>query len=311
MKNGFTFQECLELLENEFNKVAFQTIGEELKNGLDISQILPKYSPTIYKHYLQAFLKYTSFLNAMSLSHEIVSYEKKIKKDLYSKLSYPIVLLVGSVLGILIFSIFCFPPIIGLMESFNVNLTSFYHLRRFSFVISLIICSSLLSIAIGILYFFKENNKVKGYTLIYKLNKHSIIIQYQSILFTQFYISCYQSNISTKECLHVLSNLPYHPIISFISTNINESLQVGNTFNNAIKASYIDNRFERFIKIAMYGSNFESMLNGYLDYAFDRFNQKIKLITKIFQITSYTLIGFIIVMMYQILLLPMSMISNI
>ncbi|MBR2829471.1 MAG: hypothetical protein IKE68_02875, partial [Solobacterium sp.] len=58
------------------------------------------------------------------------------------------------------------------------------------------------------------------------------------------------------------------------------------------------------------GAGMEAMLSGYLETAGDRLNRRCRRLTRAMQLVAYVLIGLIVIMMYQILLLPLSIMTN-
>ena len=84
----------------------------------------------------------------------------------------------------------------------------------------------------------------------------------------------------------------------------------GKNMIEAMKNKYIDDRLSRFIKIAINTSELNMMLDGYIMQFEKRFKKYMNKLSLGIQLTSYILVGIVIIFVYQILFIPMSMIGG-
>ena len=110
--------------------------------------------------------------------------------------------------------------------------------------------------------------------------------------------------------MEILKGMTYKPLVAFIASEIDRSLMDGDRIESAMDSIYIDPSLKRFFKIALYSSDMENMLQGYLEMCSYRLLKQSRIFTKAVQAVSYCSIGLILIVVYQALMLPMTMLSQ-
>ncbi len=110
--------------------------------------------------------------------------------------------------------------------------------------------------------------------------------------------------------MQILMNTTEKPVISDIALKIDQSLKSGKSFENALDTPFLDTALCRLLKIAVYSSDMENMLDGYLEIAQQQAERKCRRITYAVQLLSYASISLILILVYQILMLPLQIISS-
>ena len=125
LQTGFSFKETLDLLNNNSNNDIFFRIDERLKKGELIEDFFVEYLDARYIDYFSTFIKFESFAVSLGLSIEIVQDDLKQKKLYLKNLTYPLLILIVTVLGIYLFtkqslgnSIILFLPFIFMYKMF-------------------------------------------------------------------------------------------------------------------------------------------------------------------------------------------------
>jgi len=95
----------------------------------------------------------------------------------------------------------------------------------------------------------------------------------------------------------------------YIRADIYDKLLEGDNLKVASEQIYYDSALTRTLKIAMYTNNFTGLLSEYVNVSQNKIKIAMKRLTLIIQLSSYVVIGLIIVFIYQILFLPMQAIS--
>ena len=96
---------CLELLKTKRNEKLVDKIRNELHSGQLAEEIFKSYLPKGIKSYLLPLLRRMSFKDSLALG---LMFEKRylaLKKSFVSKVSYPCLLLVFAIVGLLAFGI--------------------------------------------------------------------------------------------------------------------------------------------------------------------------------------------------------------
>ena len=95
-----------------------------------------------------------------------------------------------------------------------------------------------------------------------------------------------------------------------LSCEIEQALLEGTTFINAIKDTHLDQDLMRFMQIAIYSKEKENILEKYLSYSDIYIEKRISKITTVLQSCAYVTIGFFMIVVYQILMVPLSLFTT-
>ncbi len=310
MHNGFSFQETLLLLESKSNQKAFQSIREHLESGDDVSGFFNTYLPKSYRLYFSGFIHYLNFSDAINLTMNIVKQTRVQKREYVTSLFYPSLLFLVTVAGLILFNEFCFPALITMMHSFHVEFYEYIIIQRLIRYISFTVLLVIAVFTVIVMIFASKKYRLRGYSLAAKYFPHNIFVQYTSQQFIVFFQQCVRQHISTKETLEILETLPNNDILVYLASTVKKSLLSGESFVSAICMPLIDTTLYRFIKISVYASNIEEMLSGYLEMSKERIRRQAKKITKILQLISYATIGFILILVYQVLMMPLQILQK-
>lgn len=310
MANGFTLQDSLHLLESPANQMVFREIEARLQNGEELTAFFPDYCPRVYRIYLDGFLKCLSFSEALSLCLEVVSGEEQQKQEYRKGLFYPCMMFLCTLAGVILFNEFCFPPLLGMMKGFHVESTNYDALRTGFRLLSALVILVLLLAASVVLFFHQKRHRIQGYLLCARYAPGSMYVQYESTDFIRFFLQCIRMHVPTRESLRILSSLEQKPVIRFLAKTIETALVNGDSFEQALDVPWLDPSLLRFLKIALYSSEMESILERYLEMAKERSVRQCKRITRTVQILSYACIGVILILVYEVLMLPLQILTQ-
>ena len=129
--------------------------------------------------------------------------------------------------------------------------------------------------------------------------------------FTRFFLECVRQKLSTIQCMDILMHLPGRPVVSYIARMLDQEMRKGSSLEDAVHTDLLESSLSRFMKTAIYSSDCEKMLEGYLEMVEERKKRQIRRLTTAVQLVSYTLIGIVIVTIYRVLMIPMTMIQQI
>lgn len=308
--NGFTLQEAMTLLETPANAEAFAAVRDALNEGLELSSFFPDLCVKQYRTYLSGFLRCLSFGESLALCMEVVNAEEAQRREYVRGLFYPCMMFLCTLLGVILFNEFCFPPLLSLMEGFHVSAGD-YTLVRIGFrILTVSVISILLGILLVVGYFARESKRVKGYILLSKHHPSSLFVQYESADFIRFFLQCIRMKVPTSESIRILKEIEHKPVIRFLAETLEESLLKGEKFETAVEMPWLDPALTRFLRIAFYSSEMETMLEGYLTMASERSRRQCRRITRIVQCASYACIGVVLILVYEILMLPMKLLTE-
>lgn len=310
LKSGFTFQNAILLIKNSRNQYCVDYIIEHLQKGKSIEEFFLTICPKRYSRTLGSFLAFLPFADSLQLAVSLEKSQAKFKKDTIKELIYPLALFIGTWCGVVVFTFFCFPVLLSLMRGFSMTSMSLMIveiiMKIICILIFVIICITMCLICL----FVYKKTMIKAYLILNKCLKKNLLKQYQSNLFAIFYVQCSHCGCKTKETLALLSKIKDYPILQFISESIQKGLNSGDAFDDALTQITIDETLTRFMRLAMLSSSMEELLVGYIETNQEQMKKRIKRITKVFQVMSYCSIGIIIIVVYQVLILPLTLMSK-
>ena len=308
--NDINIINALDIITNKYNINIINNIKNKLNNGYLIEDIISNYTNTKFKLYFNSFSNILSFINSFNLATSLSIKDKLIKDNIINNIKYPLFLLFTTIISIILFYLFAFNNLISFSKSFNQDILLIYNIRFISLLMVYIILFIIIIIFIIYLYIKYNNKQVLLYVLLCNYLPISIFKEYISYQFILFYKQCLLVNLKPYETLNILRNIKNKPIISYLAYIIYENLNNGNDLNESINNKYIDYKLYRFINLSIYTNNILELLNIYLNNTEQRINKFYHNITKYIQIFSYIMIGLLIILVYQIILMPLEIIGG-
>ena len=311
MENGFSFTDTLQILKTKRNAHRITHVLEKLEQGQTFKDAFSMLLPHCYRRYFNNFIRYLPVLESMRISVELASHEEKMKQKMMRDMVYPVVMLFVMFIGMYLFNGFVFPQMMTLMTSFEINVTSYYFLRSFIQLLSWLV-TILLVVGIFLWVVFQEpNRKCWLYRVLVKYVPDSLMVQKASAEFARYFLECVRVRISTKQTMKILLDIKEKPLVRLIAQELNDALSKGESFEETLHTPYVEHSLQQFFQIALHGSNCEKMLEGYLVMNQQRHTKQVRIFTRSVQLSCYGTIGLILLVIYQILMLPMQMLQNI
>ena len=311
MDNGFSLQQTFSILEDESLRDVFETIRSRLENGEAISDFLCEYTPSVYSRYLSGFLMYMPFHQALTLSIQIADDDDRNQNELLKGLLYPVLLMAGMLAAASAFSLTILPAMISLLEGFHLHDQSYAFLKTAVPAASLTVLGLLAAGIIAAFIMTRPKHIVSSYCFCLRFFRDSLPVQITSRNFTRFFLECLRRRVSTIQCMSILQNIPGRPVVSYIASCLDADMKQGSSLEKAADSRLLESSLSRFIRTAVYASDTEKMLEGYLEMTRLRTETQIRRFSRTVQFISYVLIGILIVLMYRLLLMPMNMMQQI
>ena len=311
MENGFSFTDTLQILKTKRNEHRIKYVLEKLEQGQTFKEVFSMLLPQGYRRYFNNFIRYLPVLESMRISVELATHEEKMKQKMMKDMVYPVVMLFVIFIGMYLFNGFVFPQMMTLMTSFEINVTSYYFLRSFIQLLSWLV-TILLVVGLLLWVVFQEpNRKCWLYRVLVKYVPDSLMVQKASAEFARYFLECVRVRISTIQTMKILLDIKEKPLVRLIAKELNDSLSKGESFEETLHTPFVEHALQQFFQIALHGSNCEKMLEGYLVMNQQRHIKQVRIFTRSVQLSCYGTIGLILLVIYQILMLPMQMLQNI
>lgn len=309
LDTNLSISQCFQLIENKKNKAILETINSKLNKGELIENIIINHLPKEIESYVQGLLLSLSLSKALSLALKFQSDNTNDKNELLVSLAYPCILLFITISALYLFDLYGIDAIFSLIVSFDSDISIYKDLRILFRIIINIIYFSILIGTLLIILFMQPKRIILLYIFVSKYLPNSLFNVYYSQEFMALLKICVDSGFKTRQSLELLKSMKSKPIISFLAFHLDESLMEGETMKEATSKNYYDQALKRFIKIANYTSDFSNVIASYVDFAKQRVKTKLKRYALTVQIATYSMIGLIVVFIYQILFMPMQAIS--
>lgn len=311
MENGFSFTDTLQILKTKRNERRITQVLEKLEQGQTFKEAFSLLLPHCYRRYFNNFIRYLSVLESMRISVELATHEEKMKQKMMKDMVYPVVMLFVMFIGMYLFNGFVFPQMMTLMTSFEINVSSYYFLRSLIQLLSWLVT---ILFVVGMLFwvvFLEPNRKCWLYRVLVKYVPDSLMVQKASAEFARYFLECVRVRISTKQTMKILLDMKEKPLVRLIAQELNDALSKGESFEVTLHTPFVEHALQQFFQIALHGSNCEKMLEGYLVMNQQRHIKQVRIFTRSVQLSCYGVIGLILLVVYQILMLPMLMLQNI
>lgn len=311
MENGFSFTDTLQILKTKRNERRITHVLEKLEQGQTFKEAFSLLLPHCYRRYFNNFIRYLPVLESMRISVELATYEEKMKQKMMKDMVYPVVMLFVMFIGMYLFNGFVFPQMMTLMTSFEINVSSYYFLRSLIQLLSWLVT---ILFVVGMLLwvvFQEPNRKCWLYRVLVKYVPDSLMVQKASAEFARYFLECVRVRISTKQTMKILLDMKEKPLVRLIAQELNDALSKGESFEVTLHTPFVEHALQQFFQIALHGSNCEKMLEGYLVMNQQRHIKQVRIFTRSVQLSCYGAIGLILLVVYQILMLPMQMLQNI
>ena len=309
--NGFTLGECLEILEDENNEKCFRLIREHLEKGEEAGGVFSTYCPKRLSPYVSGFMRTLPFSEALPLAVMMSEAGRKSAGQYFSKTAYPAFLFLMMLVGSLCFTEICFPALTGMLEGFRTDISVFSAAAGIIRTASIITLTALLFLTGFILYCLQEEKQAAVYQRFAGRRWFRVVVEYASSQFIVFYTQCLKMNLHTRDCVAVIRTMKHHPVISWMAQVLDEALLQGERFDRAMHQKAFDPVLYRFLKIASQSDDASVMMDSYLQMANQRMLKKCRRFSALIQMCAYTGCGILLIIVYQILMLPLSVLSGI
>ena len=303
-------EEILKILSQDGNEETIDYLYQNLRKGQTLEKVLQGMSGKIPQQ-LIFFLHFLPFAQAIKLSLELTKFEKSLKNRLSSILVYPLSLAAMAFGVLFLFTYFVLPSILATFEGLNMENELLVTLIGIMNIICYLILG--LTLLIGITYLIlKAKNKVLDLWLfLHRFNLDKTNKRYVSYIFARYWQELLKRGLSTKQALEVLVKFQSKPEISFLASQFIQSFSSGKDFKKTVENYYLDSRFIIISQMGYEVNSFPQALNEYCGLVEKWIDNKLHQVSVLVQIFAYGFIGIIVIMVYQAMMMPLSLLETI
>lgn len=309
LKNGYTFEESIDLCRDFISDKKYKLIKEKIDNGIDgysiIGSIIDNKDFRIYFDFLSSK---NSMSDSIDKTLNIIKIINNYKKLIFTKISYPLFLILFLFIFSLFINFFLLPKVNMLFISFQIKRTLFLNIVYYLFsIIPMFVVlnlSILTFLTIMIIYSIK-NKKT------YIINKFmsvnvlcSILKFYFSFKFALYYNEFIKEDLDNREIILFLCNELNDYDMKFIFYEVLLNMEKGEDIYNAVlESKYLENFFIEIIKIQ--NCNNSDILELYINICIDKINYFLNKFIKITIPVIYIFVGCFVIGIYIAIIIPM------
>jgi type II secretory pathway component PulF len=303
LKHGYSIQEALAYFPQ-----AYKVMKDDLEQGTPFEQLLIAHLPKALRCDFKLYVKLMSVELALeaALKHQSIHHE--LLKELRNKSIYPIFLFLMAFALLQLFSRFIVPLMLSSFSMIDTNDVVFKYIKWMNLLCNGIIFFMIIVIGVCCLCIFP---KIRKQIILFCAGKCRWISIYVSYRFVSYLYPFIIQGIPTIDfILHMNEHSSLW--IGDISQRIDAYLNEGIDFKNAfIKTKLFDDEWIQCMERGLSLSRFEEMSKFYLCLSKERLLLMVKKLTILIQATAYIFIALLVVLVFQMMMLPLSILQTI
>ncbi len=275
----------------------------ELKNGKSLNSILCENQKGLFFKYLNEIGKYTSLKKGIGCVESIESLTSRTFKSILKKIAYPYFLMIFALAMIVFFSDYVLVEMSYYLN--GSNLLFWISVLKFIFFILFIFISLYFVILYIMLYKFSKLKRTVHFFLRYSLFK-----KMNSLQFVCIYSCLLDAGLTTIDILTVMKHFDFCAG-GYLANSVLEGLNKGLSFEESVKRlPYIDDSFKNIVIYAMQSNLSSLFFHVYIDKCKNDMDIYVKKISIYIHSFSYLSIGALVLIVYQVMLLPLNMLNQ-
>lgn len=273
-------------------------ILNELKFGNRLIDVFCRGQKKLYFKYLKILANKMNLKEAIECVSQIEKSSNVFFEKLLKKIAYPFFLLVFAYFMICFFSDF----VLVQMQDYISNHFVLILIQVLKVLFGASILSILLYLGLYYLFFYKYDVRLKcPFSLMKKMISLQFVCMYQALE---------KSYSPTQEVLETLALMDFS-IVGMVSNEILKQLKKGNTLEACfLGINVFDASFKKMIKYALSGNRLSIFFDLYVKKCRLDLEKSVKKLSNGIQIFSYISIGILVVVFYQIMMMPLNMLNQ-
>lgn len=239
----------------------------------------------------------------------MLNFEQGLKKKFFHKAAYPIFILFFAYVMLWFFTSFIIPQMLQsfLMEDSFGGLILF--IRIIQIVSTLFGIASVLAL---LLYIALQVQPLARVMLLWKLHPHiPMICDYVSYLFGGYLVELEKKGISTHRAMQYLRHVKEDTLFSRCIEDIMRRLENGEDLLHIIECStLLNDGFRLSLRVGSSTSNITNLLDAFMKQQENVWEKTLQKASVCIQCIAYGFVGIVVVIVYQIMLVPLSMLEN-
>lgn len=269
-----------------------------LKEGMNLQEIFTLNQKKLYFKYLRILSEKLNLRDALDCVNKIEKSSNTFFETLLKKISYPFFLLIFAFFMILFFSDYALVQ----MKDYISNGMVFVLIHLLKWGFGFAILSMIFYLFLYYVLFYKYNSKMK---CPFRLMKKMISLQ-----FVCMYQALDKSYTSTQEILETLACMDFS-VVGKVSNEILACLKNGKSLEESfLEIDVFDSDFKKMLVYALTSNQMHVFFDLYMKKCSLDLDKSVKKISTGIQLFSYISIGILVLIVYQIMMMPLNMLNQ-
>lgn len=269
-----------------------------LKEGKSLVDVFTQNQKKLYFKYLKILSQKLNLSDAITCVHKIEESSNTFFETLLKKISYPFFLLIFAFFMILFFSDY----VLIQMKDYISNISVFVFINVLKYTFALGILSIVFYLILYYALFYKYNNKMQcPFNLMKKMVSLQFVCMYQALD---------KSYNSTQEILETMASMDFS-VVGKISQEILDDLKTGKSLEESfLEIKVFDSQFKKMLVYALTSNQMHVFFDLYIKKCSFDLEKSVKKISTGIQMFSYISIGILVLIVYQIMMMPLNMLNQ-
>ena len=303
-----SIKDSLLMLERMYPQIKrIKELNQQLAEGYLLKDILNK-DP--FEKQLAFYIQHIDIMQAIRINYQKNKQREKMRKELLEKIAYQIVLLVSSLALLILFTETVLPNMLISLDLTNQKTEAIIMTFKIINLIKNATLIILLLAAGAMLYITVFKKEAHIWMLLHKMDKDKII----RIIATYYLVNdlaiFLENGLSLHQCLDILRFNKTNRLSALLAHHFNEALLKGSDFEACLDIEFFDDEFHSICLYGLKDDDFVSAIKDYQQISTFKFEHLIKRVSIIFQVVCYLFVTVIIVLAYQVLLMPLEMLQD-
>ena len=173
-----------------------------------------------------------------------------------------------------------------------------------------IVLIGLLILFIFIIYIKVSKKEAHLWLLFHKIGKDKIIRVIATYYLVNDLAIFLENGLSLHQSLDILRFNKTNRLTALLAHHFNEELLKGSDFESSLNIEFFDDEFHSICLYGLKDNDFIAAINDYRQISSFKFEQLIKRTSVVFQTICYLFVAIIIILAYQVLLMPLEMLQE-
>ena len=273
-------------------------ILNELKLGNCLMDLFCRNQKKLYFKYLKILGSKMNLKEAIECVSQIEKSSNVFFEQLLKKIAYPFFLLVFAYFMICFFSDFVLVQMKDYISSNSVLIL----IQVLKVLFGTSILSILLYLGLYYLFFYKYDARLKcPFSLMKKMISLQFVCMYQALD---------MSYSSTQEILETMASMDFS-VVGKISQEILDDLKTGKSLEESfLEIKVFDSQFKKMLVYALTSNQMHVFFDLYIKKCSFDLEKSVKKISTGIQMFSYISIGILVLIVYQIMMMPLNMLNQ-